>query len=109
MTEAEEEAIFDGGLDEGVPPGGTGVRSKGGEPFEGSFEGEEPFGGSFEGSSGTSSSPRDRLRAHEAFLDAAANAARARWTRFDLPRMVAGLALVLAAVSYTHLTLPTKA
>ena len=98
LTEAEEEAIFDGGADEGVPPGGTGVRSKRGEPIEGSFEGEEPFGGSSDGSSGTSSSPRDRLRAHEAFLDAAANAARARWTRFDLPRMVAGLALVLAGL-----------
>ena len=31
-------------------------------------------------------------------MDAAANAARARWTRFDLPRMVAGLALVLAGL-----------
>ncbi len=98
LTEAEEEAIFDGGADEGVPPGGAGVRSKRGEPIEGSFEGEEPFGGSSDGSSGTSSSPRDRLRAHEAFLDAAANAARARWTRFDLPRMLAGLALVLAGL-----------
>ena len=70
---------FRRGADEGVPPGGTGVRSKRGEPIEGSFEGEEPFGGSSDGSSGTSSSPRDRLRAHEAF-----------WTRRRTRRALGG-------------------